>query len=100
MFIYFFCLFLGTICSVDPVNAPSAACFENVFDWTTSASLDVLRSGRQQVSIIGECCYFFIYFSFFVFCVFMFVLCFVFLCLLFGLCVSEYLMFGLCAQML
>lgn len=44
----------GGVCSIDPENSPSVMCLEHILDWTGSEDLDVLRSGRQQLAIIGE----------------------------------------------
>lgn len=43
----------GTNCSADPIEAPSASCFQDIYDWTEEADPEILRAGRQQLAIIG-----------------------------------------------
>jgi hypothetical protein len=43
----------GTVCSADPVAAPSALCLQDILDWEGAADLEVLRMGRQQLAIFA-----------------------------------------------
>lgn len=43
----------GSICSADPVNAPSSLCLQDILDWEESADPEVLRAGRQQMAIVA-----------------------------------------------